>query len=48
VHSTGAKLKARKKGSVDNKVLLRLFAFVEKTPVLSDEDAILEGLADWA
>jgi hypothetical protein len=44
------KLKARKYGVVENRVLLRLIAFVEKTPVLSDEDkdAIIEGLADWA
>lgn len=43
------KLKAKKYGSVDNKALIRLIAFVEKTPVLSDEDkdAIIEGLADW-
>jgi hypothetical protein len=44
------KLKAEKYGTIDSKVLLRLIAFVEKTPVLSDEDkdAIIEGLADWA
>lgn len=43
-------LKAKKYGSVESKVLIRLIAFVEKTPVLSDEEkeAIIEGLADWA
>ncbi|HEY7300507.1 MAG TPA: hypothetical protein VH684_21635 [Xanthobacteraceae bacterium] len=43
-------MKAEKYGTIDSKVLLRLIAFVEKTPVLSDEDkdAIIEGLADWA
>jgi hypothetical protein len=42
--------KAKKKGTVSNKILLRLIAFVDKTPVLSEEekDVILEGLADWA
>lgn len=44
------KLKAKKLGKIDSKVLLRLIAFVEKTPVLSqeDKDAIVDGLADWA
>jgi len=44
------KLKAKKYGSVESKVLIRFIAFVEKTPVLTDEDrdAIIEGLADWA
>jgi hypothetical protein len=44
------KAKAKKLGSVDNKVLLRLVVFVEKTPVLSqeDKDAIVDGVADWA
>jgi hypothetical protein len=44
------RLKAKKLGKVDSKVLLRLIAFVEKTPVLSqeDKDAIVDGLADWA
>lgn len=44
------KLKAKKYGSVDSKVLIRMIAFIEKTPVLTDEDkdAIIEGLADWA
>jgi hypothetical protein len=43
-------LKAKKYGSVESKVLVRLIAFVEKTPVLSDEDKdeIIKGLADWA
>jgi hypothetical protein len=43
------RLKAKKYGVIYSKVLLRLIAFVEKTPVLSDEDkdAIIEGLADW-
>jgi len=40
------KLKAKKLVRVDSKILLRLIAFVEKTPVLSD--AIVDGLADWA
>lgn len=44
------KLKAKKYGRINSKVLIRLIAFVEKTPVLPDEDkeAIIEGLADWA
>ena len=44
------KLKAKKLGAVDAKVLIRLIAFVEKTPVLAqeDKDAITDGLADWA
>lgn len=43
-------LKDEKIGKVEAKVLLRLIAFVEKTPVLSqeDKDEIIEGLADWA
>lgn len=44
------KLKAKRIGKVDIKVLPRLIAFVEKTPVLpqEDKDAIIDGLADWA
>jgi hypothetical protein len=44
------RLKAKKLGKVSGKVLLRLIAFVEKTPVLAleDKDAIVDGLADWA
>jgi hypothetical protein len=44
------RLRAIKKGTVSNKLLLKLIAFVDKTPVLSEEekDAILEGLGDWA
>lgn len=44
------RLKAKKLGNVDGKVLIRLIAFVEKTPVLTqeDKDAIVDGLADWA
>jgi hypothetical protein len=44
------RVKAKKLGSVDSKVLLRLIPFVEATPVLSqeDKDAIVNGLADWA
>ncbi|MGY2988701.1 hypothetical protein [Bradyrhizobium sp. USDA 4508] len=44
------RLKAKKLGQVNGKVLIRLIAFVEKTPVLSqeDKDAIVDGLADWA
>lgn len=44
------KLKAKKLGKVESRVLIRLIAFVEKTPVLSqeDKDAIVDGLADWA
>ncbi len=43
-------LHAKKLGKVGAKVLIRLTAFVEKTPVLSqeDKDAIVNGLADWA
>ena len=53
VRQTSAELRqlnAKKYGMIESKVLLRLIAFVEKTPVLSDEDkdAIIEGLADWA
>jgi hypothetical protein len=41
-------IKATKLGNVDSKLLIRLTAFVEKTPVLSqeDKDAIVDGLAD--
>jgi hypothetical protein len=44
------RLRAKKLGKVDSKVLPRLIAFVEKTPALSqeDKDAIVDGLADWA
>lgn len=44
------RLKAKKYGRVESKVLIRLIAFVEKTPALSDEekDTIISGLADWA
>ena len=44
------KSKAKKLGKVGPKVLIRLIAFVEKTPVLPQEekDAIIDGLADWA
>lgn len=43
-------LRARKLGEVDSKLLIRLVAFVEKTPVLpqEDKDNIVDGLADWA
>jgi hypothetical protein len=44
------RLQAKKLGVIGSKVLIRLIAFVEKTPVLSqeDKDAIVDGLADWA
>lgn len=44
------RLRAKKIGDMPNRVLLRLIAFVEKTPVLSTEEkeSIISGLADWA